>query len=568
MAAPKVISRNFRNLLACKSYSANVTVKHSVWTQENIVRSPFKDVEIPRRSLPEHIWENLERWPDKTAMVCGITNRSITYHQLYKYSRNFAAHLRTNFHLTDGDVVCIMMANAPEYAPAVIGALEAGAEVTTINPIYTAHEVHRQLLLSNPKILIGVPESVPILKEALKLAKKTIPIITCNAKNNLPFDTISFEELINDDSVNKEVLKQVRKNFEDVILLPYSSGTTGLPKGVELTTKNIVSNCIQQDMKEIRHYDDTTSSHQESVVAVLPFYHIYGLVIIMLHKLSVGGKVVTLPKFEPTSFLKTFDDHRTSLLYTAPPLVLFLASFPGVTSKHLESVNRIVCGAAPLPKSDIDKVLEKVKHDLKFLQVYGLTETSPLVTTFTQDYQKYTTAGFPISNTELKIIGGKSENLGPNQVGELLIRGPQIMKGYRNNVEATNNCITEDGWFKSGDLASIDEDGSLTIADRLKELIKVKGYQVPPAELESVIKEHPAVLDAGVVGIPDPKTGERPKAFVVLKEGLKAVPKDIETFVSERVAEFKRLKDVTFVDSLPKNPSGKLLRRILKEKHC
>ncbi|KAL0879035.1 hypothetical protein ABMA27_004002 [Loxostege sticticalis] len=568
MATAKVISRNVKNLLVCKSYSVNVTVKHSVWTPENIVRSPFKDVEIPKRTLPEHIWENLERWSDKTALVCGTTNRSITYHQLYKYSKNFAAHLRTNFHITDGDVVCIMMTNTPEYAPAVIGALEAGAEVTTVNPIYTAHEVHKQLLLSNPKVLIGIPESVPILKEAMRLSNRNVPIITCNANNGLPADTVSFEELINDDNINKDVLKQVNKGFEDVILLPYSSGTTGLPKGVELTTKNIISNCVQQDTKEIRHYDDTTSSHQETVVAVMPFYHIYGIAIIMLHKLSVGAKLVTLPRFEPTSFLKTFEDHRISLLCTAPPLVLFLASYPGVTSKHLESVNRIVCGAAPLPKSDIDKVLSKVKQNAKFFQVYGLTETSPLATTFTQDYKKYTTVGFPIPNTELKVVDGDFKNLGPNQVGELLIRGPQVMKGYRNNQEATKNSITEDGWFRSGDLGSIDVDGSVTIADRLKELIKVKGYQVPPAELESILKEHPAVLDAGVIGIPDPRTGERPRAFVVLKDGLKAASKDIEEFVAERVAEYKRIKDVMFLDNLPKNPSGKLLRRVLKEKYC
>ncbi|CAG9788302.1 unnamed protein product [Diatraea saccharalis] len=567
MALRKVISRSLKKLLATRTYSLNLCLKQSVWTPENIVQSPYKPVDIPNRILTEHIWENLERWPDKTAMVCGLTNRSITYHQLYRLSKTFGAQLRTKFQITDGDIVCVMMNNVPEYAPVIFGIIEAGALVTTVNPTYTPYEVHRQLVLSNPKALVGIPETVPVLKEALKLAKKNIPIICCDTKSNLPVGTVSFQELIEDNHVNLEVLKEVNMNSEDVVLLPYSSGTTGLPKGVELTNRNIVANCIQQDDEETRHFDDTTIENQDSVLAVLPFYHIYGLCIVMIHKLSVGCKVVTVPKFHPNTFIATLEKFNISLLCAAPPLVLFLGSHDGVKSKHLEPVKRLTSGAAPLPKPDIEKLIKKAQN-IQMLQVYGLTETSPLVTTLTAGSQNYTSAGKPISNTELKVINSEGKSLGPNKVGELLIRGPQVMRGYKDNPEATKNCITEDGWFKSGDLASLDNDGSLTIADRLKELIKVKGYQVAPAELESVIKEHPAVLDAGVIGVPDQSTGERPKAFVVLKEGYRSEKNDIANFVAERVTEYKRLKEIVFMDSLPKNPSGKLLRRVLREKYC
>ncbi|XP_026752608.2 uncharacterized protein LOC113512858 [Galleria mellonella] len=570
MATAKVVSRSLARLLVSRNYSLTKYVNEGTWTSGNIVKSPAKDVEIPNRLIPEHIWENMEKWPDKTAVICGITKRSFTYHQLYKNSRNLAAKLRNSLNIRDSDVICIMMPNSPDYALAILGTLQAGAEVTTVNPIYTAHEVHRQLLLSKPKLLIGIPETISVLKDALKLAKMDIPIISCRgyANNDLPDDVIAFDELANATNVDYDVLKDVSRTPSDIALLPYSSGTTGLPKGVELTNRNIVSNCVQQNSNGLRHYQDTTSTYQDATLAVLPFYHIYGLSIVLLHKLSVGVKVVTLPKFQPQSFLTTLKEQKISIFCAAPPLILFLGSNPEVKNEDLESLNVITCGAAPLPKLDIYRVLNKTKKNLAFLQLYGLTETAPLVTTLPNNSKNYVSAGVAVPNTELKIINTDEIALGPNEVGELLVRGPQVMKGYRNNPEATKQVITEDGWFRTGDIASIDEDGALTITDRVKELIKVKGYQVAPAELESILREHPDVEDAGVVGVPDSRTGEAPKAFVVVKEGSKTKAMNILNYVSERVAEFKRIKEIVFLDSLPKNPSGKLLRRILKEKYA
>ncbi|KAL4715813.1 hypothetical protein ACJJTC_006392 [Scirpophaga incertulas] len=560
------LARIFIKKLARRSYAVNLSANQAVWTQDSVVKSNLKEISIPNRTAVEHVWENLDKWADKTALTCGVTDHCISYHMLYKKSRSFAAQLRSKFKIANSDVVCVMMHNIPDYAVVLLGIIEAGATATTVNPIYTSYEVHRQILLSEPKVLIGTIESVPVLKEAMKLVKRNIPIITCGGNKPLPPGTTCFQELVDDIHVNLESLKGVNTNPENVILLPYSSGTTGLPKGVELTNRNIVAQFMQQDDENIRHYNETTRLHQDSVLAVLPFYHIYGMIVTLLHKLTVGVKIVTLPKFRPDTFVSALDKHKIHLFCAAPPLVLFLGSYAGIEAKHLESIKKITCGAAPLPKPDIDRVLEKAKNT-ELIQIYGLTETSPLVTTLCPGSRQYTSVGIPLPSTEVKIIDSNSQNLGPNRQGELLIRGPQVMKGYRNNIEATNNAITKDGWFKSGDLASIDENGYVTIADRLKELIKVKGYQVAPAELESIIKEHPNVLDAGVIGVPDQTAGELPKAFVVLKDGHNAEAQDISKFLAEKVVEYKRIKDVVFLKSLPKNPSGKLLRRVLKEKN-
>ncbi|KOB78357.1 AMP dependent coa ligase [Operophtera brumata] len=502
----KAITKSTRRLLACKNTLIHSSRSQSVWTSDKTIKSPFKNVDIPNRTIPEQIWENLGRWPDKPALVCGVTNHSYTYHQLYKYSRNFATKLCNKLGIRDHDVVCVMMPNSPDYALAVLGILQAGAEVTTVNPIYTAHEVQRQLLLSKPKIIISVPETISILKDALKLAKLDIPIIAVKTANeSRPQGTISFEEFALDSTVDHSVLNKVSSKSNDIAFLPYSSGTTGLPKGVELTNRNLVSNFMQLDNEEVKHHCDTT--------------------------------------------------------------LLFTGSHKDVSRDHLAHLKVVTSGAAPLPLNDVLRVIEKASPGMNFLQLYGLTETSPLVTAMVPGSENYSSSGFAVSNTELQIVNSEQHSLGPNEVGELLIRGPQVMKGYRDNPESTKAAVTEDGWFKSGDLARIDEDGAITIVDRLKELIKVKGYQVPPAELENVLKEHPSILDAAVIGISDAKQGEAPKAFIVVKEGHKLKPDDVMKFVEERVAVYKRLKEVMFMDVIPKNPSGKILRRVLREQY-
>ncbi|CAG9101526.1 unnamed protein product [Plutella xylostella] len=577
-------------LVTCKGTLSVITRQNSLWTAGNVVKSPAKDILVPDVPLHEYVWKNLDKWPTKTAIVCGVTDRSYTYEQVYYHSRNFAAHLRKSFNIQDGDCIAVMLPNLPEYPAVLFGIMAAGGLATTINPGYTAHEVQRQLTLSEAKLVITTPEIAPVMKEALKIIQKDLPMITVTgSKIN---EAASFEELMNSKDVDKDVLKEVRRVAGDVCLLPCSSGTTGLPKGVELTHRNIVANCEQQNT-ELRHYEFTTGSHQDSVVIVLPMFHMFALSVAMVHKFSAGLRLVSLPSFQPRSFLDAMVQYRVSLMYTAPPLALFLGSHPAVSSEHFAHLNTIVCGAAPLPGADVDNVLRKAGKELDFLQGYGLTETSPLATVSPPGSRDRASAGVPIPSVELRVVDAELRNLGPNEVGhldrklgsldlgdmhngstresqvqegELLIRGPNIMKGYKDNPEANEEAFAEAGWLRSGDLARVSDAGALYICDRLKELIKVKGFQVPPAELEAALKEHPGVLDAAVVGAPDDEAGERPKAFVISQGNTTA--KDILGFVNERLAKYKRIKDLVFVDSIPKNPSGKILRRVIKEKYC
>ncbi|CAK1582577.1 unnamed protein product [Parnassius mnemosyne] len=541
--------------------------KKHVWTSDNIVKSPFQDVVIPNVTVAEYVWRNLDKWPTKTAMICSVTNRQYTYEEIYKQSQVLGANLRKKFKIDNGDAVAIMLPNLPEYLTAVIGILNAGGLVTTLNPNYSAHEVQRQVSMSDTKLIFVTPEVVSTVKKALVLCKRDIPIVEVNFNGDLQEGTISFKELVEDKYVDLNILKEVKRSAEDVAFLPYSSGTTGLPKGVELTNRNIIANAEQQN-KDFRFYAYTTDSHQDNLLVCLPMFHSYGLSILAVHKFSVGLKLVTLPKFHPETFVRALSKYNFNLLYLAPPIVIFLGTHPQVVSKYFEHLRCVACGAAPLPMADIERFLSKVPDNVHFSQAYGLTETGPLATAYPIGHKNYKKVGFALPNIELRVIDGNFNNVGPNKVGELLIKGPNVMKGYKENPEANKQVFVDDVWLKTGDLAEIDEFGAVTIADRLKELIKVNAFQVPPAELECVCKEHPAVYDVAVVGIPDAKSGQRPKAFIVLKENIKVSDIEILEFVAERVAPYKRIKEISFIEAIPKNPSGKILRRVLLEKYC
>lgn len=543
----------------------------SVWTQEKIIKSPYKDVEIPSCTLHEYVWKNFDKWPEKTAVICATTGRGYTYEQAFKLSNTFAANLRKKFNLRDGDVVAVMLPNVPDYPIVTLGILAAGGVVTSINPAYTAHEVQRQLHLSDAKLIVTFPQIVKVIRKALEISKKNIPIITVKlSEHTNPEGTALFNELTEDLMVDKSCLGEVKRSARDLCFLPFSSGTTGLPKGVELSHSNITVNGEQVNEPLIRCHKDTTATHQDAVIAVLPFFHVYAASVLMFHKLSLGIKLVTLTKFEPQTFFTAIEQHKTNLLFVAPPLVLLMGSHPAATEKTLRHIDVLINGAAPISSSDVERFFDKAKRKLDFRQGYGLTETSPAVTFTPIGCDKnYTSCGPAIPNTELRIVNPNTlENLGANETGEILIRGPQVTRGYMNNPEANSEAFTTDGWLRTGDLAFADEDGVITIADRLKDLIKVKGFQVPPAEIEAVLREHPSVRDSAVVGVPHRTDGEVPRAFVVLRNGHNRTPKEISDFVKERVAPYKRVDDIVFVDSIPKSSSGKILRRELKQTLC
>lgn len=297
-------------------------------------------------------------------------------------------------------------------------------------------------------------------------------------------------------------------------------------------------------------------------------FHIYGLGIITLYRMVDGLQVVTLPKFTPDTFLNALEKYQASLLHLVPPLVNFLGNYDKVEKRHTESVKYILCGAGPIGKLDIERLNSKMPH-IQVQQGYGMTESSSILALNYKKNGNYTSVGQLAPFTEAKVVEAGDptfKGLGPNQTGEILVRGPQIMKGYLNNPEATKQTILEDGFMRTGDIGYYDEHGDFYITDRLKELIKMKGLQVPPAELEELLRSHPMILDAGVIGKPHSTFGEVPLAFVVKKAEVEVTEKEIREFIADKVAPYKRLEGgVRFIDSIPKTASGKILRRTLKE---
>ncbi|XP_053405468.1 uncharacterized protein LOC123565832 isoform X2 [Mercenaria mercenaria] len=344
---------------------------------------------------------------------------------------------------------------------------------------------------------------------------------------------------------------------EDVVIMPYSSGTTGLPKGVMLSHYNVVSNLIQ-------HQNAFSTTTDDTYLAVLPFYHIYGMVMSLCGTLQDGGLVVIPTGFDPEGYLKAIVKHKVTQITLTPPLLLFLTRHPAVDRIDLSCLRKIICGAAPLAEAVSQEFMGKKNKIIR--QSYGMTETSPVVTL---DYETITagSVGPLLANTEAKFIDpATGKSLGRNETGELCVRGPQIMKGYLNNEKATKTTIDEDGWLHTGDIGRMGDNDCIVITDRLKELIKYKDLQVAPAELEDLLHKHPAIEDVAVIGMPDERAGELPMAYVVLKPDMSLSEHDIIKYVEQNVADFKNLRGgVKFVKEIKKSPSGKILRRLLKD---
>lgn len=534
-----------------------------------------KTLQVPHTTLEQYVWDNFSQWANRTAVVCGVTGRSYTYGQLRDHCAALAIRLQQKCKLAFGDTMAICLPNLPEFPVATFGAIEAGLVVTTINPIYTADEISKQLVDSDAKILFGTVSNYSVLKHATELANKQIPIVCVRTSmdESMPNGVIDFVELSNPTGVHFSSLRHHNRDPDDVVFLPYSSGTTGLPKGVELTHTNIVSNSEMLAVKTgcSTVVLPTTDTFQDVLPCVLPFFHIYGLTVTMISKLQQGCKLVTLPAFRPDTFLNALTDHKGSVLHLVPPIILFLSNHDMVKTEHLKSIRNIFSGAAPMGASDAERMLAKAPQ-IMFAQGYGLTETSPVALIGAMGSKNYSSVGSPPPRTQAKIVAlddPTNTALGPNKNGELLVRGPQIMKGYHNNKQATEEIFAEGGWLRTGDIAHYDDDLQFYITDRLKELIKVKGFQVAPAELEELLRDHPAVSDAAVVGQPHPMSGEVPRAFVVTRKNFNVTEDDLKNFVAEKVAVYKKLEGgVTFLDTIPKNASGKILRRQLKEKYC
>ena len=508
------------------------------------------EIEIPTSDVTSFVLEHAAERADKPALIDGPSGRMLSYGELAEGIAALAAGLAGRG-FGKGDVLAVYMPNVPEYAVAFHGAATAGGKCTTANPLYTANELAHQLSDSSARMVITVPPFLDAALEAAERAGIADQVYVLGEAEGAS----RFADLLGDPAAAPEVEIDPEA---DLAVLPYSSGTTGLPKGVMLSHTNLVANlCQVQDAFPI--------DPEDTLIGVLPFFHIYGMTVIMNQGLRTGATIVTMPRFDLDQFLGLIAEHSVSRAYVVPPIALALAKHPAVDGHDVSSLRTIMSGAAPLGGELADRVAERIGCTV--IQGYGLTETSPVTHVVRPEGEnKPGTIGPPLASTECRLVDPESgEDVAVGDRGELWIRGPQVMRGYLNNAQATAATVDPEGWLHTGDVAVVDSDGYFEIVDRLKELIKYKGFQVAPAELEALIITHPQVGDVAVIGVPDEEAGELPKAFVVAA-GDDFDPDELTEWVGGQVSPQKRIRLVEVVDEIPKSPSGKILRRVLKDR--
>jgi acyl-CoA synthetase (AMP-forming)/AMP-acid ligase II len=513
-----------------------------VWT------SGKAPVRVGDTTLHRLVVEAAGRFGDQASLVDGPSGASVSYRVLASRVGAVAAGLVARG-FAPGDVLAIWAPNLPQWAGVALGAMAAGGTVTGANPACTERELSGQLADSRASVLVTIPSLVPVARAAAAAAGVREVIALGEADGATPVTALL------DAGSAGTGLPQVDPSA--TALLPYSSGTTGLPKGVLLNHANLVASVRQvQSGLRLRQRDTT--------VAVAPFFHVMGFVVSLAVPLAAGATVVTLPRFDLERFLGLVREHRATVLVVPPPVVAALARHPVVDRYDLSSLELLVSGGAPLG-ADLQRAVAARFPGLAVGQGWGMTETAVGATMPDRDAGTVPgSVGRVMPSTELRVVDLDSgRDLGPGERGELLVRGPQVMAGYLRRPEATAATVDAGGWLRTGDLGEVDADGNVFVADRLKELIKVSAYQVAPAELEALLLTHPAVVDAAVLGRPDPTHGEVPVAVVVPRVPVE--PDELLAFVAERVSAYKRLRAVRFADSLPRTPSGKLLRRALRD---
>ena len=523
-------------------------------------KSPFPDVEIPNLSVYDFLFGNVDPADlDKTAFVEGSSGAVTTYASLIAQINGVAGALAARG-LAVGDVVALHSPNVPAFGSVFHGILRAGGVATTINALYTAEDIAKQLTDSKATFLFTVS---PLLPQAKAAADQVgIP-----AENVFVLDGaeghLSLRDLLGEGAQAPDV------SFDpatQLAVLPYSSGTTGRPKGVMLTHRNLVANVCQIMPRMGIGADD-------KILAVLPFFHIYGMTVLLNAALYARASLITMPKFDLVEFLRIVAEQKSTYIFVAPPVAVALAKHPLVDQYDLSSVHTIFSGAAPLDAALGKAVAERLNCRVR--QGYGMSEMSPVshAIPFDRDDIALDSCGPTIANMECKLVDpGTGEEVaypavGSGEVsapGELWCKGPNIMAGYLGNEQATKDTLDADGYLRTGDIATVDAEGVVTIVDRLKELIKYKGYQVPPAELEALLLTHPQIADAAVIGVLDDEGEEVPKAFVVLQDGATLCEADVIAFVAERVSPHKKVRKVAFISTVPKSAAGKILRKDLR----
>ncbi|HEX4789514.1 MAG TPA: AMP-binding protein [Actinospica sp.] len=544
--------------------------------------SPFPPVRIPDVSLYDYLFGGLEQRPedlDRIAFVDGADGTTLDFRELREQVLCTAGAL-AELGIGPADVVGLFAPNSPAYGVAFHGAVRAGAAVTTLPALATAADVTRQLVASKAVALIADPAlaaSALAGAKAAGLPADRVILLRDGARAGAGAGSAdgSAVAAIGGHPVLTDLIEQrlpapaVRIDAaKHVAALPYSSGTTGRAKGVRLSHRNLVANLAQiEDLIGVRRDD--------AVMAVLPFFHIYGMTVLLNLSLRLRSRLVTLPRFDLGVFLDTLARHRVTFAFIAPPIAVALAKHPLVDQYDLSDLRVVFSGAAPLD-GELGRALAD-RLGVTVVQGYGMSELSP-VSHFTPESAHGVPCecvGFPVPNSENRLLDPATGAEIPKPAsgvsgrGELCVKGPNVMLGYLDDTAATDAMIDEEGFLHTGDIATVDADGCVTIVDRIKELIKYKGYQVAPAELEALLLTHPQIADAAVIGVTDEVGEEVPKAFVVRGAGDEAAAlgeDGVMAFVAERVAPYKKVRRVEFVDTVPKSASGKILRRELRDR--
>nr|XP_023025173.1 luciferin 4-monooxygenase-like [Leptinotarsa decemlineata] len=518
---------------------------------------------IPEDLVGKVLLQSLRRdGGDRDALVDASTGITLSYNGILEQTCNLAEALRRCGTGPDSiNVIC--SENNLEYFIPVLACLYLGCTVVPINHLYTSYELEYSLELTEPNIIFC---SQATLKNIRKCGEKYLTkLIVIDSTDDVP-GTITLKEFVTEHLNGISVMSQEFQPFnasnpaKHVAFILSSSGTTGLPKGVMITHEMILVRIAQS-----RHPLMISTTEHKVNLGILPFFHVYGMCIGIT---SIVNReiLVILKRFEPNTFLKAIQDYKITSMSLAPPIINFLAKSPLLDDYDLSSVDEVYCGGAPLNASLGEISINRLKIRM-IRQIYGLTETIAITISNPIDVYNPTSSGKVVPYMKIKIVDQESfEVLGPNQLGEIHVKGP-IMKGYYKNEQATRDSFSPDGWFKTGDLGYYDEDGYLFNVDRLKEMIKYKAHQVAPAEIEAILINHPSVLDAGVVGIPDDEAGELPLAFVVKQSGIDVTERELQEYVSQKVSPQKRLRGgIIFVSAIPKSTSGKILRKELRKK--
>ncbi|MFP3720245.1 long-chain-fatty-acid--CoA ligase [Niallia circulans] len=537
-----------------------------------------KNVYYRADTLPQLLKYAANEYPKHKAI--HFMGKEMTFKTLYKKTLQFAAYLQ-HLGVKKGDRVAVMLPNIPQTVISFYAILQAGAIAVPVNPLYQEREIEFIMKDSGAKVIITLDMLynrvervmkqtdlehiiVTSIKDYLPFPKNIIyPFIQAKEQGKPPTITSSNStHLFTQTLKSKEsVLKEVPINFEeDIAILQYTGGTTGFPKGVILTHQNLVANTSM-----CRQWLYKMEKGKEKMLAVMPLFHVYGLMTVLILSVMEVYKMILVPKFDASGLLKTIHKQKPTVFPGAPTIYIGLMNHPDISQYDLSSIKGAISGSAPLPVEVIEKFEEKTGG--KIVEGYGLTETSPVThVNFLWDNEIVKgSIGVPWPGTDAAIFSLESGEILPvGEVGELAIKGPQVMKGYWNNDEETNKVL-KDGWLLTGDIAYMDEKGYFYIVDRKKDIIIAGGFNIYPREIEEVLYEHPAVMEASVVGVKDPYRGETVKAFIVLREGMTVTEEELNQFMRRKLASFKVPRIYEFREELPKTAVGKVLRRQLKK---